>query len=458
MSSQTDILDDEVISGNLSVIPGVNGNGDIKVQGKIYTNNIDENTTDFGVSIQQFKFKNNTLEIFGTQEPSVLNLPNSNASQLFYLDENDNNLLKSIDSNSKITTYQPLTTKGDILIHNGTKQSRLPVGLSNQILSVNLSNPTGLEWVDNLATTKPSILNSSKQINLNGNNQYVILSNNTYGAYFILITPYVYDGASGNFFITKSNITGGFNLTVLNNNNSTVNNNTFDIRWQTYRNIELTKKYTEADGIYQYASNFSFFKYRIDLQNNVGYQLNNEFFSQIGAYFISIYPEVPGGPCMNLFLIKSYATLNTGLLSIVNTSSGTAGNSFNITWPSNSVPSISKTNNNNNGFYIIKNNFEDETFKTEVSLSNTISSIIPFQIYDKCSLICKITSNILNAPMAIFTISKNRFNINGNITRFSSPGLLGTNLNLSWNTNSGITLSKTDNNYNGIYKIDFTCL
>lgn len=48
--------------------------------------------------------------------------------------DNSTSLLSSVDSNGVLTTYQPTTTKGDILTHDGTTQTRLPVGSEGQIL------------------------------------------------------------------------------------------------------------------------------------------------------------------------------------------------------------------------------------------------------------------------------------------------------------------------------------
>lgn len=42
-----------------------------------------------------------------------------------------------------------LTTKGDILSHNGTSSLRLPSGTNGQILSVDTSTTSGLKWIDN---------------------------------------------------------------------------------------------------------------------------------------------------------------------------------------------------------------------------------------------------------------------------------------------------------------------
>lgn len=48
-----------------------------------------------------------------------------------------------------ITTFNnlsPLTTKGDLLTHDGTTNTRLPVGVDGQLLVADSSQPTGLSW------------------------------------------------------------------------------------------------------------------------------------------------------------------------------------------------------------------------------------------------------------------------------------------------------------------------
>lgn len=42
----------------------------------------------------------------------------------------------------------PTTTKGDLVVHNGTKNVRLPVGTDGQILTADSSSPTGLSYTD----------------------------------------------------------------------------------------------------------------------------------------------------------------------------------------------------------------------------------------------------------------------------------------------------------------------
>jgi len=54
----------------------------------------------------------------------------------------------SIDSfGTSAVANTPLTTKGDVLTHNGTNEVRLPVGLDNQVLVVDPLEASGLNWV-----------------------------------------------------------------------------------------------------------------------------------------------------------------------------------------------------------------------------------------------------------------------------------------------------------------------
>jgi hypothetical protein len=82
----------------------------------------------------------------------------------------------------------------------------------------------------------------------------------------------------------------------------------------------------------------------------------------------------------------------------------------------------------------------------------TSTEIFPDQ---KGSFVITITNIIIDGPSAIFNVTKNRQNSESHIARtVASPGY-GTNtlLQLLWPPNSGIMLSKTDNNYNGEYRV-----
>lgn len=75
--------------------------------------------------------------------------------------------------------------------------------------------------------------------------------------------------------------------------------------------------------------------------------------------------------------------------------------------------------------------------------------------YQKGSFIITITNIVIDGPSAIFNLTKNRQNSQSHIVRtVAAPGY-GSNtlLQISWPPNSGIILSKTDNNYNGEYRL-----
>lgn len=47
----------------------------------------------------------------------------------------------------------PLTTKGDLILHNGTNNVRVGVGTDGQILSADSTQATGVKWINNSAST-----------------------------------------------------------------------------------------------------------------------------------------------------------------------------------------------------------------------------------------------------------------------------------------------------------------
>jgi hypothetical protein len=219
----------------------------------------------------------------------------------------------------------------------------------------------------------------------------------------------------------------------------------------------MNKNYTEADGKYDYISNHMYPKNIITLTGTSPTLLQSPFSSIIGAFFFSIYSRNPGGPCANVVLTKSDSTLNTGSVSILNSSPGTSLNAFNFSWLANSGISVNKTNTNNNGEYVILNNFENQNSSQDITLTGTGSvQIGDFSYYDKKSMWIRVTPSISGGPHAVFSVSKNSNTRAGNIIRYSSPGISsGTNLSLTWGINSGLFINKSNNNYNGVYSILF---
>ena len=53
----------------------------------------------------------------------------------------------------KQTVTSPLTTKGDLLVNNGSVDTRLPVGTNDYILTADSTQATGMKWAQNNAAT-----------------------------------------------------------------------------------------------------------------------------------------------------------------------------------------------------------------------------------------------------------------------------------------------------------------
>jgi phosphoribosylanthranilate isomerase len=96
-------------------------------------------------SIGNLSIPNATLS--GYIQLSNITAPSNPAASSFriYMDTADS-LLKSRTSTGVVSTYQPCTTKGDISVHNGTTNVRLPVGTNGQLLVAQSGAATGLLW------------------------------------------------------------------------------------------------------------------------------------------------------------------------------------------------------------------------------------------------------------------------------------------------------------------------
>ena len=90
-----------------------------------------------------------------------------------------------------------------------------------------------------------------------------------------------------------------------------------------------------------------------------------------------------------------------------------------------------------------------------VSLTGTNQSLISNNL--KGSYVITITNLVLNGPSAVFNITKSEQSQQAHIARtVASPGLNTRSLlKISWPPNSGIYLYKTENNYDGSYRVKF---
>jgi hypothetical protein len=135
-------------TGALVVSGGIGINGAIYNSGIINTTNTTGTTSTTtgalvvagGIGVGEGITVNNFIDL-----DAVGGVSNSSSGQRLYVDSSDN-LLKSRNTTGTITTYNPTTTKGDIISHNGTTQIRVPVGINSQSLIADSTQSSGLIW------------------------------------------------------------------------------------------------------------------------------------------------------------------------------------------------------------------------------------------------------------------------------------------------------------------------
>lgn len=156
----------------------------------------------------------------------------------------------------------------------------------------------------------------------------------------------------------------------------------------------------------------------------------------------------------NIYADQSYVTNSTINNSVMTTSSiysssidmlNTAGNYQNITnaaMPINPHDVCIKLYVDNLGISI-----------NDFTLIGTQGTLISNSVNG--SFVITITNLVLNGPSATFHITKNNQSIAGHVVRQTlSPGSgSNTTLNIEWPLNDGPRLFKSDNNYDGSYRV-----
>jgi hypothetical protein len=155
-----------VIEGNLSVQPKEGStNASLEVLHTIYSNKLNEYNPGYGIHVLNTqnvtgntsasivlyggsKFKKEIslesyIDIGGITTPSN---PSSAFSRMFF--NTTGNILQTLDTTGKLSSLNPLTTKGDLIVHNGTTENRLPIGNNGQVLRANTAVAAGMEWND----------------------------------------------------------------------------------------------------------------------------------------------------------------------------------------------------------------------------------------------------------------------------------------------------------------------
>ena len=114
-----------------------------------------------GAAFAKKVFIGTDLTVNNYTELKIITAPGSANSGYLraYIDTSDN-LLKSKNSSGTVTVYQPITTKGDLVSHNGTTQTRLPIGTNGYILYADSTQSLGMKWI-NPTTVPPNPLSTA---------------------------------------------------------------------------------------------------------------------------------------------------------------------------------------------------------------------------------------------------------------------------------------------------------
>lgn len=118
--------------------PGM-GDGDLEIEGSVFTDTILSNTQGESVNIENIEFNSGTFMIPNTDPAPAPDV----SKETFYT---QNGVLKSINS-SGTTVYKPLIEKGDIFTRDEISETRLPIGEISQILVVDPTTDSGLNWI-----------------------------------------------------------------------------------------------------------------------------------------------------------------------------------------------------------------------------------------------------------------------------------------------------------------------
>lgn len=132
-------------------------------------------TTAGGMSIAKKLFIGSSANIESFIDIKYITTPSNPVSEYsrLYIDNNDQNL-KSHNSSGIVKIYNPNSTKGDLITHDGTTDVRLPGGTLNQILYSDSSLSSGIGWKDLSTETSSSNPLSSKYLEVyNSANQTI---------------------------------------------------------------------------------------------------------------------------------------------------------------------------------------------------------------------------------------------------------------------------------------------
>lgn len=438
--------------GMVTVIPLDNpleGDGSLEIQGSIYTDNIQSNTIGDPLLINGVSVLSSTLTL--AEQTLTPSNPLTTNKTFFVKDS----LLKDINSSGLITTYQPITTKGDLATYDNIlqTQTRLPVGNPGTVLVADPTTNTGLNWaIPKQATAASNSIFISGQ---NANNS-VTVSGAAYSSVFVSISPQVKNAYSGIFAFSKSRGPIKGNIVKLTSSPAISQNGSLEPLYDEYSFPEIYKTYNR-DGSYLVSDTNEYSNVSVNLTGTAWTPLPSPFNVLTGAFSISVFTDT-GGPSANFLICKSIPDSTGAIINRISSSPGISGGNLLVRWSANTGIEISKTSVGQGGEYKATDNFQLPTISNVITLSGTI----PIQFLDKkvnCyqqrnRIIRIYSTTISNSPCSIYFVSKTSANTTCGSFSVRAPGKTTLELiTVSWAANSLVTISKSGTNYDGIYNI-----
>lgn len=453
MVRKTDDSEAVEFRGMVTVIPLDNpleGDGSLEIQGSIYADNIESNTIGDPLLINGVSVLSSTLTL---AEQSLTPIPPLTTDKTFFVKDS---LLKDINNSGLITTYQPITTKGDLATYDNIlqTQTRLPVGNPGTVLVADPTTNTGLNW----ATPKQATA-ASNSIFISGQNtnNSVVISNAAYSSVFASISPQVKDAYSGIFAFSKSRGPIKGNIVKLTSSPAISQSGTLEPLYDEYSFPEIYKTYN-GNGSYLVSDTNEYSNVSVNLTGTAWVQLPSPFNVLTGAFSISVFTDT-GGPSANFLICKSIPDSTGAIINRISSSPGISGGNLLLRWNANTGIEISKTSVGQGGEYKATDNFQLPIITNTITLSGTT----PIQLFDKkvnCyqqrNRIIRIYSSIVaNSPCSIYFVSKTSANTTCGSFSVRAPGKTTLELiTVSWTANSLISISKTGANYDGIYILE----
>jgi hypothetical protein len=386
------------------------------------------------------------IDIAEISQPPV---PDSGVQRLFV--NSSNNTICFLKSDNKLVTLSPLTTKGDTIVHNGTTEVRLPVGTDGQILSADSASATGLSWISFVNTSGNGTSSKGGSITL-FDTSLTSISFDLVGSFFNRTINRVASGPSSCHFVSKSRNSISAAIARISSCPGISSEEQLEFTWSPYIEPEISKSGVNYNG------NYTNDIFSVDSATTTvalsGTNWTTIYSSLTGIYILTV-NNTFDGPAANFVLCKNLATLNSPSISRITSSPNSSNSQLRVRWQSNAGVQLGKTGSSSDGNYLLRNLLDSTSNTTiQVTLTGTTPSVVSIVQQRFASLIA-VSSATSGAPFAIFSVTKNDRSTGASIARIaSSPGVLANEqLSVSWASSDSLKLSKSSNNYNGIFDI-----